>query len=144
MVNIPLWQQILSPEGRKIFKLKTGPSIPFLVGVYFMHHLLEENELTSDSCIRRVFEEILNTKGDMTVNVVHCQTIDAKVITIKPSNNNTSLTDLSIDRWVKLLWEEYGKYIQNRRFSIDKDDHSWREFIKEEKEIIEQLKIFVL
>jgi len=124
--------------------LKTGPSIPFLVGVYFMHHLLEENELTSDSCICRVFEEILNTKGDMTVNVVHCQTIDAKVITIKPSNNNTSLTDLSIDRWVKLLWEEYGKYIQSKRFSIDTDDYSWREFIKEEKEIIEQLKIFVL
>lgn len=144
MVNIPLWWQILSSEGRKLFNLKTGPSIPFLVGVYFQHHLLEENELSTNSCIRRVFEDILNTKGDTTVNIVHCPTIDAKVVTIKPSNDNANLTDLSIDRWVKLLWEEYGKYIQSKRFSIGKDDHSWREFIKEEKEIIKQLKIFYL
>ena len=75
----------------------------------------------------------------MTINIVHCRTIDAKVVTIESYDDKANLTDLSIDRWVKLLWEEYGKYIQSKRFSIDKDDHSWRAFIKEEQEIIEQL-----
>lgn len=142
MVNIPLWWQILSPEGRKSFNLKTGPSIPFLVGVYFQFNLLEESDLNTDHCIRRVFEDILNTKDDTTVNIVYCRTIDAEVLTIEPHDENANLTDLSIDRWVKLLWEKYGKYICNKRFSIDRNDYSWREFIKEEKEIIEQLKIF--
>ena len=142
MVNIPFWRQILSPEGRKSFDLKTGTSIPFLVGAYFQHHLLEENELSTDSCIRRVFEDILNTKGDTVVNIVYCQKIDAKVVTIEPYNDKANLTDLSIDRWVKQLWEEYGKYIRSKRFSIDKDDYSWREFNETEKEIIEQLKTF--
>lgn len=135
-----LWKQILSPQMMKLFGLKVGPSIPFLVGVYHYHRQISDDDLLSDACIRKIFTEILDTADDCQVGITPCNKLGVNVIrkATLPSHNPITATNLEYN--IEKAWSEYGKYIKSKRFSIDSEDHSWRIFDEEtEVEHIKQL-----
>lgn len=122
----PIWLQILSKEGLANFELKNGPTIPFLVGVYHHFNKLSDHELDSKDCIRKIFAEIL-TDTQTNVSISVCPQLGVHII------HNASVNILTLDNqesWAETLWSNYGKYIKARKFSIDTDDYSWREFDK--------------
>lgn len=134
MNSVPLWKQILSPNGLRLFHMTVGPSIPFLVGVYHYHHQISDDELLSDACIRKIFTEILDTASDSSVGITTCPTLDVLVIRNATLQSHNPITAANLEYNIEKAWTDYGKYIKSQRFSIDRDDHSWRPF-KEETEI---------
>ena len=63
--------QILSTEGKKIFGLTNGPSVPFIVGVYYYHYQLSNEDLESNLCIKKIFREIFEQRHCM-IGVTIC------------------------------------------------------------------------
>ena len=59
---------------------------------------------------------------------------------VKLINHSSSTADWN--EYIIRLWDDYGKYIKSHRFSIDKDDHSWREFDADEEIKLKQLKTY--
>lgn len=139
MQNNYLWKQILSPPGMSLFELKVGPSIPFLVGVYYYHHQISDDDLLSDACIRKIFTEILDTADDYQVGITICPTLGVMVIRNVTSPNHNPITAYNLECNIEKAWTDYGRYIKSKRFSIDKEDHSWREF--KQKTELERIKL---
>lgn len=136
----PIWQQILSEEGRRNFGLTTGPTIPFLVGVYHYYHKLNDEELKSEVSIKKVFDEILES-GQGIVGITICPGLGVEVVRNAQSQSHNPITNENIEEWCKRLWKDYGKYISAQEFSCDKIDHSWRRFVPNEITKIETIKI---
>ena len=134
-VNLPIWQQILSDMGLKKLGFKNGPTIPFLIGVY--HHLgvLSFDELQNDSCLRKIFKEVLMS-GDGIIGVTYCKDLDAKIVRRAQLESHNPITLCNCEEYISQIWREYGKYIQTCRFSCDRQDNAWREFNQEELENI--------
>lgn len=136
----PIWRQILSDEGRKKFGLKSGPSIPFLIGVYHYHGKLSDKDLESKICLQKVFSEILSSKHK--VSITYCRDLGVEVIRNSTHQNHMPITSDNISGVIDRLWGAYGKYIQGHRFSCDKVDNSWREFdLIKEISVIKTIKI---
>ena len=134
-VNLPIWQQILSDMGLKKLGFKNGPTIPFLIGVY--HHLgvLSFDELQNDTCLRKIFKEVLMS-GDGIIGVTYCKDLDAKIVRRAQLDSHNTITLCNCEEYISQIWREYGKYIQTCRFSCDRQDNAWREFNQEELENI--------
>ena len=134
-VNLPIWQQILSDIGLKKLGFKNGPTIPFLIGVY--HHLgvLSFDELQNDTCLRKIFKEVLMS-GDGIIGVTYCKDLDAKIVRRAQLDSHNTITLCNCEEYISQIWREYGKYIQTCRFSCDRQDNAWREFNQEELENI--------
>lgn len=137
----PLWKQILSEEGKRRFELRVGPSIPFVIGAYFLHHIFTNNDLQTSKCIEKLFNEILSTQGDVVVNIQPCGTLGTDIIAIRPEESSYMLTSANADELCTAIWNKYDKYIKQHLFSIDKDDHSWRNFNEQEIDNIKSLVI---
>ena len=90
-VNLPIWQQILSDMGLKKLGFKNGPTIPFLIGVY--HHLgvLSFDELQNDTCLRKIFKEVLMS-GDGIIGVTYCKDLDAKIVRRAQLDSHNTIT----------------------------------------------------
>lgn len=137
----PLWKQILSEEGKRLFQLKVGPTIPFLVGAYYHKRLLSDDDLNSRASLRKVFHEITTTEPG-AVGITICPHLGVEVVRITTSPGHNPLFASNLDEYIDNLWERYGRYISSRKFSIDTADHSWREFDETEKEQLNQLKSY--
>ena len=135
----PLWMQILSTEGKQIFGLTTGPSIPFVVGVYYHYNQLSDEYLETDICLQKIFSEILGQNHCMA-GVTICPGLGVHVLRNAMSECHNPITEANCDSMIEKLWGEYGRFITERRFSIDKVDHHWRAFDENEIEKIKQLK----
>lgn len=123
----PIWQQILSDEGRRIFGFRIGPTLPFLIGVYHYHGRLLDEDLNSKVCLQKVFDDIFEN-GEGMVGITYCNTLDAKVIRKATLPAHNPITKSNVESNIEIIWNTYGKYIKTHRFSCDKADHSWREF----------------
>ena len=137
----PLWEQILSADGKNLFQLKIGPSIPFLIGTYQYHRKLNKDDLNNEICLRKVFGEILETEH-CAVGITICPALGVDVIRIATSPAHNPIKYGTLNEYIIRLWDDYGKYIKSHRFSIDKDDHSWREFDADEEIKLKQLKTY--
>lgn len=135
----PLWEQILSDKGKKIFGLTTGPSIPFVVGVYHYYNKLSDKDLESKTCLQKVFSEILESRQGIA-GVTICPRLGVWVLRNVTSKNHNPITSISCDSMIEKLWDEYGKFITTHRFSIDRIDHHWRQFDDSEIKSIITLK----
>lgn len=124
---LPIWQQILSEEGRRKFGFKIGPTLPFLIGVYYYHGKLSDEDLNSTICLKKLFEDILET-GEGAVGITYCNTIDAMVIRNTTLAAHNPITRDNAEENIEEIWEMYGKYIRCQKFSCDKIDNSWRKF----------------
>lgn len=138
-VNKPIWMQILSTEGKKIFELTTGPSIPFVVGVYHYYNQLSDEDLESNICLRKIFIEILE-QHQCIVGVTICPRLGVYVLRNAMSEHQNPITESNYESMIEKLWAEYGRFIAERRFSIDRADHHWRGFDDEEIKSIITLK----
>ena len=123
----PIWQQILSEDGRRNFTLTTGPTIPFLVGVYHYFNKLCDEDLNSEACIQKVFNDILKS-GQGVVGITICPSLGVDVVRNAQLISHNPITNENVHVWSKKLWDKYGKYISSHKFSCDKEDHSWRKF----------------
>ena len=124
---LPIWQQVLSDEGRKKFGFKIGPTLPFLIGVYHYLGKLSDEDLHSSICLRKIFEDIFEV-GEGIVGITYCNTIDAMVIRNATLAIHNPITSDNSEDKIKEIWEMYGKYIISQKFSCDNTDNSWREF----------------
>lgn len=131
--------QILSTEGKKIFDLTTGPSIPFVVGVYHYYNQLSDEDLESIICLKKIFIEILE-QNQYIVGVTICPRLGVDVFRNAMSEYHNPITEGNYVYMIEKLWVEYGRFITERRFSIDRLDHHWRVFDESEMEKIKLLK----
>lgn len=136
----PIWQQILSEEGRKNFGFAVGPTIPFLIGTYHYYNKLNNEDLNSEICIRKVFDEILET-GQGIVGITICPNLGVEVIRNAQMPSHNPITNENVIEWCKKMWTGYGKYISTQKFSCDRTDHSWRKFNPDEISKIETIKL---
>lgn len=126
---MPIWQQILSDEGRRKFGFRIGPTLPFLIGVYHYHGKLSDEDLNSTICLKKLFEDIFET-GEGVVGITYCNTIGAMVIRNATFAIHNPITRYNVEENIEKIWRMYGKYIRNQEFSCDKTDNSWRKFDK--------------
>lgn len=137
---LPIWQQVLSEDGRKKFGFKIGPTLPFLIGVYHYHGKLSDENLNSPICLKIIFEDIFKT-GEGSIGITYCNNLGTMVIRNATLAAHNPITRDNVEEKIEELWKNYGKYITTQRFSCDREDNCWRGFDSREILNIRTIKI---
>lgn len=146
-----LWQQMLDNKNR--LGLENGFTIPFLVGAYWKCGFISDEQLSGPECIHYLLTKILDsTVKDLGLFI--CENTYEKLILQYLSDSDSAIIKMtnpvigrlslnktyfdsvnSLTMLVSTLWETYGEFIANHRFSYD--DRTWRSFSDKESQFIE-------